>query len=81
MPVRHVEPAAWATLKRSASGVANMFDRYRDRIVVAEKARAVTGKFLEIVGRYNPQMTPSLIESRLSDDITAVGRATAGMIG
>lgn len=32
------------------------------RIVVAEKARAVKGKFLEIVGHYLPQRDPAVLE-------------------
>ena len=32
------------------------------RIVVAEKARAVKGKFLEIIGHYLPQRTPAVFQ-------------------
>lgn len=32
------------------------------RVVVAEKARAVKGKFLEIVGHYLPQRDPAVLE-------------------
>jgi small subunit ribosomal protein S16 len=32
------------------------------RVVVADSRSPRDGKFLEIVGRYNPQMEPSLIE-------------------
>ena len=32
------------------------------RVVVADARSPRDGRFLEIVGRYNPQMTPSLIE-------------------
>ena len=32
------------------------------RVVVADSRSPRDGRFLEIVGRYNPQMSPSLIE-------------------
>ena len=32
------------------------------RVVVAESRSPRDGKFIEIVGRYNPQLNPSLIE-------------------
>ena len=32
------------------------------RVVVADSRSPRDGKFIEIVGRYNPQMEPSLIE-------------------
>ena len=32
------------------------------RVVVADARASRDGRFLEIVGRYNPQMNPSLIE-------------------
>jgi small subunit ribosomal protein S16 len=32
------------------------------RVVVADSRSPRDGKFIEIVGRYNPQMDPSLIE-------------------
>ena len=32
------------------------------RVVVADARSPRDGRFLEIVGRYNPQMSPSLIE-------------------